>query len=130
MHLKLLHNIEREGHFQTLSMYSILSWYQKWIRTHCCNYYYYNGNLHVLPYTCVWQPTLAHLYQTSSLFPGPLPIVAQATTRLVPCSATVTTSNTFKVYFSFPFPSPIHVQSSVLFHWSSYLFLCQYYLLL
>jgi hypothetical protein len=32
----------------------------------------------LLPCTCVLQPTLVHLYQTSSLFPGSLPIVASA----------------------------------------------------
>jgi hypothetical protein len=35
-----------------------------------------------LPCTCVLQPTLVHLYQTSSLLPSLLPIVASASLRL------------------------------------------------
>jgi hypothetical protein len=37
----------------------------------------------LLPYTCILQPTMVHLYQTSSLIPGPLPIVASASLRLL-----------------------------------------------
>jgi hypothetical protein len=37
----------------------------------------------LLPCTCVLQPTLAHLCQTSSLLPGPLPILASARLRLL-----------------------------------------------
>jgi hypothetical protein len=37
----------------------------------------------LLPCTCVLQRTLVHLYQTSSLLPGPLPIVASASLRLL-----------------------------------------------
>jgi hypothetical protein len=44
----------------------------------------YTGRFLVLfPCTCVLQPKLVHLYQTSSLLPGPLPIVALATLRLL-----------------------------------------------
>jgi hypothetical protein len=32
----------------------------------------------LFPHTCVLQPTLVHLCQTSLLLPGPLPIVASA----------------------------------------------------
>jgi hypothetical protein len=39
--------------------------------------------LALLPCICVLQPTLVHLYQTSSLLPGPLPIVASASLRLL-----------------------------------------------
>jgi hypothetical protein len=39
--------------------------------------------LALLPCTCVLQPELFHLYQTSLLFPGPLPIVASASLRLL-----------------------------------------------
>jgi hypothetical protein len=39
--------------------------------------------LALLPCTCVLQPTLVHLYQTSSLLPGPPPIVASASLRLL-----------------------------------------------
>jgi hypothetical protein len=39
--------------------------------------------LALLTCTCVLQPTLVHLYQTSSLLPSPLPIVASATLRLL-----------------------------------------------
>jgi hypothetical protein len=37
----------------------------------------------LLPCTSVLQPTLVHFYQTSSLLPGPLPIVASANLRLL-----------------------------------------------
>jgi hypothetical protein len=37
--------------------------------------------LALLPCTCILQPTLAHLCQTSSLLPGPLPIVASSSLR-------------------------------------------------
>jgi hypothetical protein len=39
--------------------------------------------LALLPCTCVLQPTLIHLYQTSSLFPSHLPIVTSASLRLL-----------------------------------------------
>jgi hypothetical protein len=39
--------------------------------------------LALLPCTCVLQWTLVHLCQTSSLLPGPLPIVALASLRLL-----------------------------------------------
>jgi hypothetical protein len=35
------------------------------------------------PCTCVLTPTMVHLYQTSSLLPGLLPIVASASLRLL-----------------------------------------------
>jgi hypothetical protein len=37
----------------------------------------------LLPCTCVLQSTLVHLYQTSSLLPSPLPLVAFASLRLL-----------------------------------------------
>jgi hypothetical protein len=37
----------------------------------------------LLPCTCVLQPTLVHLYQTSSLLPSPLAIVASASVWLL-----------------------------------------------
>jgi hypothetical protein len=37
--------------------------------------------LSLLPCTCVLQPTLVYLYKTSSLLPGPCPIVASASLR-------------------------------------------------
>jgi hypothetical protein len=37
----------------------------------------------LLPCTCVLQPALVHLYQTSSLLPGHLPIMASASLRLL-----------------------------------------------
>jgi hypothetical protein len=46
--------------------------------------------------TCVLEPTLVHLYQTSSLLPGPLPIVASVSLRLLYSFSTVSTSTTFK----------------------------------
>jgi hypothetical protein len=38
--------------------------------------------LALLPCTCVLQPTLVHLYQTSSLLPSSLPIVASASFKI------------------------------------------------
>jgi hypothetical protein len=35
----------------------------------------------LLPCTCVLQPTLIHLYQTSSLLPRHLPVVASVSLR-------------------------------------------------
>jgi hypothetical protein len=37
----------------------------------------------LLPCTCVLQPKLVHLYQTSSLLPGHLPIVTSVSLRLL-----------------------------------------------
>jgi hypothetical protein len=37
----------------------------------------------LFPCTCVLQPHLVHLYQTSSLLPSPLPIVASASLTLI-----------------------------------------------
>jgi hypothetical protein len=37
----------------------------------------------LLPCTCVLQPTLVHLCQTSLLLLGPLPIVASASLKLL-----------------------------------------------
>jgi hypothetical protein len=39
--------------------------------------------LELLPCTCVLQPTQVHLYQTSSLLPSHLPILASASLRLL-----------------------------------------------
>jgi hypothetical protein len=39
--------------------------------------------LALLPFTCVLQPRLVHLYQISSLLPGPLSIVASERLRLL-----------------------------------------------
>jgi hypothetical protein len=39
--------------------------------------------LALFPYTCVLQPKLIHLYQTSSLLPSHLPIVASTSLRLL-----------------------------------------------
>jgi hypothetical protein len=39
--------------------------------------------LALFPCTSVLQPTLVHLYQTSSLLPSPLPIVASASLKLL-----------------------------------------------
>jgi hypothetical protein len=50
----------------------------------------------LLPCTYVLQPTVVHPYQTSALLPGPLPIVASASLRLLIHSSTVNTSTTFK----------------------------------
>jgi hypothetical protein len=60
--------------------------------------------LALLPCTCVLQPTLVHLYQTSSLVPGPLPIVASASLRLLYSLFNSEHINHIQVLVSFPFP--------------------------
>jgi hypothetical protein len=55
---------------------------------------------------CVLQSKLIHLYQTSSLFPSPLPIVASPSLKLCIHSYTVSTSTTFKFMVSVPFSLP------------------------
>jgi hypothetical protein len=60
--------------------------------------------LMLLPCTSVLQPTLAHLCQTSSLLPGPLPIVVSASLGLPYSPSTVSTSTTFRCWISFLFP--------------------------
>jgi hypothetical protein len=52
--------------------------------------------LALLPCTCVLQPTLVHLYQTSSLLPNPLPEVTSASLNYYILFYTVSTSTTFK----------------------------------
>jgi hypothetical protein len=47
------------------------------------------------------QSTLVHLYQTSSLLPGHLLIVASVSLRLLILSSTVGTSKTFKFWVSY-----------------------------
>jgi hypothetical protein len=56
--------------------------------------------------TCVLQPTLVHLYQTSSLLLSLLPIVASATLRLLYLLLYSEHINHIQVLGSFPFPIP------------------------
>jgi hypothetical protein len=58
--------------------------------------------LELLPRTFVLQPVLGHLYQTSSLLPGPLPIVASVSLRLI---YSLLYREDYKPYSSFRFPS-------------------------
>jgi hypothetical protein len=65
----------------------------------------YTGRfLVLLPCTCVLQPKLVHLYQTPSLLPSPLPIVASAVSDYYIHFYTMSTSATYKFLVSFPFP--------------------------
>jgi hypothetical protein len=63
--------------------------------------FYTERFLALLPRTCVLQPELVHLYQTSSLLSGHLPMVTSVTLRLFINSSTVDTSNTFEFRVSY-----------------------------
>jgi hypothetical protein len=66
----------------------------------------YAGRFYVLfPCICVLQPILIHLYQTSSLLPNPLSIVASPSLRLLYLFLHSEHTNHIQV-FSFPFPIP------------------------
>jgi hypothetical protein len=60
--------------------------------------------LELLPCTCVLQPTLVHLHQTSSLLPGPLPIAASASLRWLYLLLYSGHINHFQVLGFLPFP--------------------------
>jgi hypothetical protein len=60
--------------------------------------------LAVLPCTCVLQPILVHLYQTSSLLPDHLLIVASASSRLLYSLLHSEHINHIEVLDFFPFP--------------------------
>jgi hypothetical protein len=66
-----------------------------------------------LPCICVLQPTLVHLYQTSSLLPGPLPIVASASLRLLYSLLYGKHINHIQVLGFLPFPYSSHAWSSI-----------------
>jgi hypothetical protein len=63
----------------------------------------------LLPCTCVLQPTLVHLYQTSSLLPGHLPIVASVSLRLLYWLLYSEHINHFQVLGFLPFPYSSHM---------------------
>jgi hypothetical protein len=62
-------------------------------------------------WTYVLQPTLVHLYQTSSLLPSPFPIAASASLRLLYSLLLSKHINHFQVLGFLPFPIPPHVCS-------------------
>jgi hypothetical protein len=66
--------------------------------------------LALLPYPCVLQPTLVYLYQTSSLLPDPLPIVASASLRLLYLLLYSDHINHIQVlgFLPFPYSSCVH----------------------
>jgi hypothetical protein len=67
------------------------------------------------PFTCVLWSTLVHFYQTSSLLPGPLPIMASANLRLLYLLLKGKHINHFQVldFLPFPFSSSAHSPLSV-----------------
>jgi hypothetical protein len=69
----------------------------------------------LLPCTCELQPTLVHFYQTSSLLPGPLPIVASASLRLLYFLLYSELINHIQVlgFLPFPYSSCVHSPLSV-----------------
>jgi hypothetical protein len=69
----------------------------------------------LLPCICVLQPTLVHLYQTSSLFLGPLPIVVSASLRLLYSLLYSDHINHIQVlgFLPFPYSSYMHSPLSV-----------------
>jgi hypothetical protein len=58
----------------------------------------------LLPCTCVLQPTLLHLYLTSTLLLGPLPIVTSANLRLLYSLLNREYINHIQVLSFLPFP--------------------------
>jgi hypothetical protein len=71
--------------------------------------------LALLPCTCVLQPTLVHLYQTTSLLPSPISRVALAGLRLLYLLLYSEHINHIQVlgFFPFPYSSPAHSPLSV-----------------
>jgi hypothetical protein len=67
--------------------------------------------LALLPFTCVLQPTLAHLCQTFLLLPGPLPIVATASLWLLYLLLYNEHINHIQVLGFLTFPYSFHVHS-------------------
>jgi hypothetical protein len=69
----------------------------------------------LLPCTCVLQPELIHLYQTSSLLPGPLPIEASVSLRLLYSFLYREHINHIQVlgFLPFPYLSRVHSPLSV-----------------
>jgi hypothetical protein len=62
--------------------------------------------LALLPCTCVLQPELTHLYQTSALLPGHLPIVVSVILRLLYLLLYNGHIKHFQVLGFLPFPIP------------------------
>jgi hypothetical protein len=72
----------------------------------------YTGRLFVLfPCICKLHPKLVHLYQTSSLFPSPLLIVASASLRLLYSFLGSEHINHIQVLGFLPFAYPSNEQS-------------------
>jgi hypothetical protein len=69
--------------------------------------------LALLPCTCVLQPTLVHLYLTSSLLPSPLPIVTSASLRLLYLLLYNEHINHIQVSGFLPFPYSSHSSLTV-----------------
>jgi hypothetical protein len=69
----------------------------------------------LLPCTCVLQSTLVHLCRTCSLLPGPLPIVASASLRLLYLLHYSEHINHIEVlgFLPFPYSSPVGSPLSV-----------------
>jgi hypothetical protein len=67
--------------------------------------------LALLPCTCVLQPTLIHVYQTSSQLPGPLPIVASVCLKLLYLLLYSEHINHLQVLCSLPFLYSSHAYS-------------------
>jgi hypothetical protein len=65
----------------------------------------------LLPCTCVLQPALIHLYLTSSLLPGPFPIVASASFTLFYLLFYIEHINHIQVLGFLPFPYSSHTFS-------------------
>jgi hypothetical protein len=69
--------------------------------------------LALLPCTCVLQPSLVLLYQTSSLLPSPLPRVASASLRLLYLLLYSEHINHIQVLGFLPFPYSSHAHSTL-----------------
>jgi hypothetical protein len=74
----------------------------------------YTGRFFVLlPWTCVLQPKLVHLYQTSSILSNPLPVVASVSLRLLYLLLYSEHINHIQVLGFLPFPCPSRVWSQL-----------------
>jgi hypothetical protein len=69
--------------------------------------------LELLPCTCLFNPHLVHLYQTSSLLASPLPILASASLRLLYSLLYHEQINHIQVLGLLPFPYSSHGYSTV-----------------
>jgi hypothetical protein len=81
--------------------------------------------LALLQCTCILQSTLVHFYQTSSLLPCPLPIVASANLRLLYSLLNMKHINHIQIlgFLLFPYSSRTHspLSRETLYYWFNFI---------